>query len=47
MGRDAFIYMKEVIHPHLPVGVPCYDFIMIKNPTLGGVALKGSTTEFE
>ncbi len=23
--------MKEVIHPHLPVGIPCYDFIKITN----------------
>ncbi len=27
---------KEVIHPHLPVGVPCYDLTPIINPTLDG-----------
>ena len=25
---------KEVIHPHLPVRVPCYDFVPIADPTL-------------
>ena len=25
---------KEVIHPHVPVGIPCYDFTPIINPTL-------------
>ena len=27
--------MKEVIQGHLPVALPCYDFIMIKNPSFG------------
>ena len=27
---------KEVIHPHLPVGIPCYDLTPIINPTLDG-----------
>ena len=26
--------MKEVIHPHLPVGIPCYDFRLVTNPTV-------------
>ena len=26
---------KEVIHPHLPVRLPCYDFTPITDPTLG------------
>ena len=25
---------KEVIHPHVPVGIPCYDFTPIISPTL-------------
>ena len=25
---------KEVIQPHLPVRLPCYDFTPITNPTL-------------
>jgi len=24
---------KEVIHPHVPVGIPCYDFTPIIDPT--------------
>ncbi len=27
---------KEVIHPHVPVGIPCYDLTPITSPTLGG-----------
>ena len=27
---------KEVIHPHLPVGIPCYDLTPIICPTLDG-----------
>ncbi len=26
---------KEVIQPHLPVRLPCYDFVPITSPTLG------------
>ena len=26
---------KEVIHPHVPVGIPCYDLTPITSPTLG------------
>ena len=24
---------KEVIQPHLPVRLPCYDFVLIAGPT--------------
>ena len=27
---------KEVIHPHVPVGIPCYDFTPVTGPTLIG-----------
>ena len=27
---------KEVIHPHLPVRIPCYDLTLIIGPTLDG-----------
>ena len=27
---------KEVIHPHVLVGIPCYDFTPIIYPTLDG-----------
>ena len=30
---------KEVIHPHVPVGIPCYDFTPIIYPTLGSSLL--------
>ena len=26
---------KEVIQPHLPVQLPCYDFVPVASPTLG------------
>jgi len=25
-----------VIHPHVPVGIPCYDFTPVTDPTLIG-----------
>ena len=31
-----FILRKEVIQPHLPIRLPCYDFTPIIYPTLGG-----------
>ena len=30
---------KEVIQPHLPVRLPCYDFTPITNPAFGGSLL--------
>src|SRR5690625_2052290 len=30
------ILRKEVIHPHLPIRLPCYDFTPIICPTFGG-----------
>ena len=30
---------KEVIQPHLPIRLPCYDFTPITTPTLGGALL--------
>jgi hypothetical protein len=27
---------KEVIQPHLPVRLPCYDFVPIAGPTFDG-----------
>ena len=31
----SYLPRKEVIHPHLPVRIPCYDFTPIANHTLG------------
>ena len=28
------IFLKEVIQPHLPVRLPCYDFTLVTNSTL-------------
>ena len=33
-SRDSDLPRKEVIQPHLPVRLPCYDFVPITNPTL-------------
>lgn len=33
---DNCFLRKEVIHPHLPVGIPCYDLTPIIDPTLDG-----------
>ena len=30
---------KEVIHPHVLVGIPCYDLTPITSPTLGAALL--------
>ena len=32
---------KEVIQPHLPVRLPCYDFTPIASPTFDGSLPKG------
>ena len=33
------LHRKEVIQPHLPVRLPCYDFTPIIGPTLDGCLL--------
>ena len=35
----TFLPRKEVIHPHVLVGIPCYDFTPIICPTLDGSLL--------
>jgi hypothetical protein len=30
------LHRKEVIQAHLPVHLPCYDFVPVTNPTLDG-----------
>ena len=34
---------KEVIQPHLPVRLPCYDFTPVTNPALGRCSLMVSS----
>jgi hypothetical protein len=29
-------FRKEVIQPHLPVQLPCYDFVLVTSPAFGG-----------
>ena len=40
------ILRKEVIQPHLPIRLPCYDFTPIIYPTFGGWLHKGYLTDF-
>ena len=37
--RSRALPRKEVIQPHLPVRLPCYDFVPITNPTFDGCLL--------
>ncbi len=32
-SRADGLLRKEVIQPHLPVRLPCYDFVLIASPT--------------
>ena len=32
-ARGCVLLRKEVIQPHLPVRLPCYDFVPIASPT--------------
>ena len=34
--RHGTLPRKEVIQPHLPIRLPCYDFTPITNPTVDG-----------
>ena len=39
-SKDSIIFLrKEVIQPHLPIRLPCYDFTPITSFTFGGVLL--------
>ena len=37
--QDSGLLRKEVIQPHLPIRLPCYDFTPITSFTFGGVLL--------
>ena len=39
----SYIPRKEVIQPHLPVRLPCYDFTPVTNPALGRCLQKVSS----
>ena len=34
LPTNFILHRKEVIHPHVPVGIPCYDLTPIISPTL-------------
>ena len=36
LGPVLFLLRKEVIQPHLPIRLPCYDFTPIIDSTLDG-----------
>ena len=36
---SRFLPRKEVIQPHLPIRLPCYDFTLITSPAFGHVLL--------
>ena len=38
-NRLTFLLRKEVIQPHLPVQLPCYDFTPLAKPTLNSCLL--------
>ena len=37
---NTHAFLKEVIQPHLPVGLPCYDFTPVMNHTVVTVLTK-------
>ena len=41
-----FFLRKEVIQPHLPIRLPCYDFTPVTGPTFGSSLLNGWVTDF-
>ena len=40
-GPRQVLLRKEVIQPHLPVRLPCYDFVPIAGPTFDGSLPQG------
>ena len=36
---NQVLLRKEVIQPHLPIRLPCYDFTPVTNPTFGSAPL--------
>ena len=36
MRLTNWLLRKEVIQPHLPVRLPCYDLVLITSPTFDG-----------
>ena len=38
-NHEGYLLRKEVIQPHLPIRLPCYDFTPVIAPTLDGCIL--------
>ena len=36
VSTSSLLLRKEVIHPHVPVGIPCYDLTPVIDPTFDG-----------
>ena len=45
-GIKVILLRKEVIQPHLPVRLPCYDLVLITDPTFDSSLHKGWATGF-
>ena len=43
VSRKPVLHRKEVIHPHVPVGIPCYDLTPIIESTFGSCLLAVSS----
>ena len=39
LGISHVLHRKEVIQPHLPIRLPCYDLTPVIKPTIGAVLL--------
>ena len=46
MIEDSFIYRKEVIHPQLRLGIPCYDLVPIAELTFDSHSEPSGTPNF-
>ena len=39
LSSDSVLHRKEVIQPHLPIRLPCYDFTPVAYPTFDSALL--------
>jgi hypothetical protein len=44
LSKRVGLPKKEVIQPHLPVRLPCYDFTPVISPALGALSLSVRVT---
>ena len=42
-----YFLRKEVIQPHLPIRLPCYDFTPVIIPAFGGLFARGLYAQYE